>query len=148
MCSDLEKAFRRRLTFGLRSIVPTNGSKGQGTPIISYLTSVSPTFALNCTYKWLERSPFCYPNIDRRPHERCRDCQPADLARQHKRPKRLRKQHEGRRGRRQHRSPILLNFIPIQVSEFLVFIREAQRVLIMVPSYQQSYNNCSLGMLL
>ena len=56
----LEKASWRRLTFALRSTVPTNGSKGQGTPIISYSTSVSPTFGFNCTYKWRERSIISY----------------------------------------------------------------------------------------
>ena len=35
-----EKAFGRRLIFGLRSIVPTNGSNGQGTPTIILATQL------------------------------------------------------------------------------------------------------------
>ena len=46
-----EIASWRRLIFGLPSIAPTNGSKGQGTPTISYSASVSPTFGFNCTYQ-------------------------------------------------------------------------------------------------
>ena len=90
-----------------------NGSKGQGTPItgINYSTSVSLTFGFNCTYKRLEQSMFRYSNIDSRPRQIiCRDCQPADRACQHTRPKRPRKQHKRGGCRRQHRSPILLNF--------------------------------------
>jgi len=63
------KGFLARLILGLRSIVPTNGSKCVGTPIIGYSIYVSPIFGFNCTYKWLERSLFGNWNIDRRPHQ-------------------------------------------------------------------------------
>ena len=64
-----EKASWRRLIFGLRPIVTTNGSNGQGAPTVSYSTSVSPTFGFNCTCKWLERSLLPHSNIDSGPHE-------------------------------------------------------------------------------
>ena len=61
-------SFWARLILGLRSIVPTNGSKCVGTPIKGYSMYVSPNFDFNCTYKWLKRSLFGNWNIDRRPH--------------------------------------------------------------------------------
>ena len=76
------------------------------TPTISYSTTVSPTFGFNCTCKWLERLFFRYWNRDQR----------------------LRKHHERRWRRRQHSSPILLNFLPIHVSELSTYTREAQLV--------------------
>ena len=45
-----KKASWRRPMFGLLSVVPTNGSKGRGTPTISLFNSrVTSTFGFNCT---------------------------------------------------------------------------------------------------
>ena len=84
-------------------------------------------------------------------------CQPGDLSCEHKRPNRTTKQY-GRSShpanaaciRRQHRSPKklngrpILNFLPVHISEFLIFLREAQPVchFLWSPSFQHSGGGC------